>query len=92
MAVFLLAVVLFFDPFLGIFDRGATTTIAGVPLLYAYIFAAWALVIALTALVMESRARPDEPNEPPRAGAGDHDATDEPQGGDALASAGTRKS
>jgi len=51
-----LGVVLFLKPFLGIFDRGGQVTVWGVPLLYAYLFAAWSLVVVLTAVVMESRA------------------------------------
>ncbi|MCB1520906.1 MAG: hypothetical protein KDJ37_10070 [Hyphomicrobiaceae bacterium] len=60
LSVFLVSFVLFFPPFLGIFDRGATTTVAGIPLLFVYLFGAWALVIALMAMIMESRAQPSE--------------------------------
>jgi hypothetical protein len=49
--VFLLGVLLFNYPLLALFDRAAV--VLGVPLLYAYIFCAWALVIALLALVVE---------------------------------------
>jgi hypothetical protein len=39
---------------IGMFDRGAAATIAGVPLLYFYLFCAWALLIAAISLVIES--------------------------------------
>ena len=50
-AVFLLGVLLFNYPLLALFNR--TVLILGVPLLYAYIFAVWALLIGLAALVVE---------------------------------------
>ena len=50
-AVFLLGVLLFNYPLLALFNR--TVMVFGVPLLYAYIFAAWALLIGLAALVVE---------------------------------------
>ena len=50
-AVFLLGVLLFNYPLLALFNR--TVLVFGVPLLYAYIFAAWALLIGLAALVVE---------------------------------------
>jgi hypothetical protein len=50
-AVFLLGALLFNYPLLALFNR--TVLVAGVPLLYAYIFAAWALLIGLAALVVE---------------------------------------
>jgi len=49
--VFLLGTLLFNFPLLALFNR--TASILGVPLLYAYIFASWALVIGLLALVVE---------------------------------------
>jgi hypothetical protein len=49
--VFLLGTLLFNFPLLALFNRAAS--ILGVPLLYAYIFASWALVIGLLALVVE---------------------------------------
>jgi hypothetical protein len=49
--LFLLGCLLFNFPLLALFNvRG---TVFGIPLLYAYLFAAWALVIALVALIME---------------------------------------
>ena len=50
-AVFALGCVLFSVALLSIFSREAT--LWGVPLLYAYLFGAWALLIALLALVVE---------------------------------------
>jgi hypothetical protein len=52
--LFLLGCLLFNFPLLALFNVRAT--VFGVPLLYAYLFAAWGLVIALVAVVME---RPD---------------------------------
>jgi hypothetical protein len=52
--LFLLGCLLFNFPLLSLFNVGRT--VLGVPLLYAYLFAAWLLVIALVAALME---RPD---------------------------------
>ena len=51
MAVFLLGVLLFNYPLLALFNRAADAF--GIPILYAYIFCAWALLIGLLALVIE---------------------------------------
>jgi len=52
LALFLLGCLLFNYPLLALFNvRG---TVFGIPLLYAYLFCAWALLIALVAVVMES--------------------------------------
>ena len=48
--LFLLAVLLFNYPLLAVFNGGAT--VYGIPVLYAYLFAAWIAVIALAALVV----------------------------------------
>jgi len=50
-ALCMLGLVLFNFPVLALFNVGGT--LLGVPVLYAYIFAAWALLIALMALVAE---------------------------------------
>jgi len=50
-AVFLLGLLLFNYPFLALFN--GTGDLFGIPLPYAYIFSAWALVIALLALIAE---------------------------------------
>jgi hypothetical protein len=51
-AVFLLGLLLFNYPLLALFNVAGT--IFGVPVLYAYIFVAWAALIALMAIVAES--------------------------------------
>jgi hypothetical protein len=50
-ALCMLGMVLFNFPILALFNVGGT--ILGVPVLYAYIFMAWAALIALMALVAE---------------------------------------
>ena len=50
-AVFLLGLLLFNYPILALFN--GTGDLFGIPLLYAYIFSAWGLVIALLALIAE---------------------------------------
>lgn len=52
-AVFLLGCVLLNYPLLFLFDRAAD--LFGVPLLYVYVFTAWAGLIALMAMVIERR-------------------------------------
>ena len=49
--LFLLGCLLFNYPMLALFS--ARATVFGVPLLYAYLFAAWALLIVLAAFIME---------------------------------------
>jgi hypothetical protein len=49
--LFLLGCLLFNFPLLALFNvRG---TVLGVPVVYAYLFSAWTLLIALVALIME---------------------------------------
>jgi len=50
-ALFLLGVVLFNYPVLALFNRVAD--VLGIPVLYAFIFGAWAALIGLLALVVE---------------------------------------
>jgi len=50
-AVFMMGCVLLNYPILSLFAR--SEEIAGIPLLYAYVFGAWALLIGLMALVIE---------------------------------------
>lgn len=52
-AVFLLGCVLLNYPILFLFNR--RDSIFGIPLLYIYIFSAWALLIGLMAYVIERR-------------------------------------
>ena len=51
-ALCMLGVVLFNFPVLALFNVGGT--LFGVPVLYVYVFAAWAALIALMALVAET--------------------------------------
>jgi hypothetical protein len=50
-AIFLLGVVLFTPPITTVFGHGGG--IAGIPLLYVYMFSAWAGLTALVALIVE---------------------------------------
>ena len=52
-ALFALGAVLFNYPLLALFNRALV--VAGVPLLYLYVFLAWALLITLLALVVEKK-------------------------------------
>jgi hypothetical protein len=52
-ALCMLGCVLFNFPILALFN--VSDTLLGVPMLYAYIFIAWALLIALMAWVIERR-------------------------------------
>ncbi len=54
-ALCLLGALLFNYPMLALFNRA--TLVAGIPLVYAYIFAAWALLIALIAIVARGSGR-----------------------------------
>jgi hypothetical protein len=54
-ALCMLGSLLFNYPFLALFN--ITGSIFGIPVLYAYIFLAWAGLIALMAMVAESRGR-----------------------------------
>ena len=49
--LFLLGCLLFNYPLLALFNLRAT--FLGIPLLYVYLFAAWGLLIALAAVIME---------------------------------------
>lgn len=50
-SLFLLGCLLFNYPMLALFNVGATA--AGIPVLYVYLFVAWAVTIALAAVVIE---------------------------------------
>ncbi|HEX2530960.1 MAG TPA: hypothetical protein VHK70_05760 [Burkholderiaceae bacterium] len=52
-ALFILGNLLFNYPLLTLFNRSGF--IFGIPVLYAYVFAAWALLIVLLALVTEKK-------------------------------------
>jgi hypothetical protein len=62
--LFVLGVVLFNPLMLDVFDRGAGVVLLGVPLLFLYVFGAWALLIALLACIVGARSpveeRPEE--------------------------------
>jgi hypothetical protein len=72
--LFLLGLLLLMPPLIGAFDRAVL--IRGIPVLYLYLFLCWALLIALTALVIErpnsdeeiaeGEARADSDQEPGR--------------------------
>jgi hypothetical protein len=52
-ALFLLGLLLLNYPLLHLFERPGE--VLGIPLLFAYVFSVWALLIALMALVLEKR-------------------------------------
>ena len=52
-ALFLLGLLLLNYPILYLFEKAGE--VAGVPLLFAYVFMVWALLIGLMALVLEKR-------------------------------------
>ena len=52
-AVFLLGLLLLNSPLLQLFERPGA--MLGIPLLFAYVFGVWALLIGLMALVLEKR-------------------------------------
>ncbi len=54
-ALFLLGVLLFNYPLLQLFARDGS--LLGIPVLYCYVFSAWAALIGLMALVVERRER-----------------------------------
>jgi hypothetical protein len=53
-ALFLLGFLLLNYPLLDLFS--GPTSLLGIPLLYAYVFVVWALLIGLMALVVEKRS------------------------------------
>jgi hypothetical protein len=57
-AVFLIGCILFNYPVLSLFDRVAV--LFGMPLVFAYLFSAWAGLILLTAWVVEHRSERSE--------------------------------
>lgn len=52
-AIFCLGVVLLSPLVIDIFDRGPQVRVFGLPLLYFYLFASWAVLIALLEWVLE---------------------------------------
>ena len=68
-ALFLLGALLVSPPLLAVF--GGDLFLAGIPMLFLYLFAAWALLVGLLALVMETGRERDpdaDPGEPKRPG------------------------
>ena len=57
-SLFLLGLLLFNPPLLSIFDT--PETVIGFPILYIYLFTAWAVLVLLMALTIESAAAGDE--------------------------------
>ena len=53
-ALFLLGTLLLNYPLLNLFARD--NSVLGIPVLYAFVFTVWALLIALMALVVEKRS------------------------------------
>lgn len=60
-AIFCLGVILFSPLFLRIFDGDVHVYVFGVPLLYFYLFSAWAILVGLIAWVMEHESQNDIP-------------------------------
>ena len=67
LALFLLGIVAFTPPFLGIFNT--PRLIFGIPILYLYLFTAWGLLIGLVALTVH-RTAADDDDETASAGPG----------------------
>lgn len=64
-ALFLLGVVLFNPLLLDVFDAGPDVVLLGIPILYLYVFVAWAILIALMTVVVEWATRHPEQPPPP---------------------------
>ena len=77
-ALFLLGVLLFTPPFLGIFNT--PDRILGLPALYLYLFAAWTLLIVLVTLVIESSDADEGPARSAETAPGGSEPTDERTG------------
>ena len=60
--LFLVGVLLFNAPLLSIFN--VPDYVLGIPVLYVYLFAAWAVLIVLMALVIERAKDADEAQDP----------------------------
>ena len=77
-ALFLLGVFLFTPPFLGIFNT--PDRILGLPSLYLYLFGAWALLIVLVTLAIESSDADDGHARTEEASPGGSEATNDRTG------------
>ncbi len=58
LALFLLGIVAFTPPFLGIFNT--PRQFLGIPIMYLYLFVAWALLITLVALTVRGSGGGDD--------------------------------
>lgn len=67
-AAFMLGLALFTPPLLAVFSGGGS--VAGVPLLFVYVFGAWICLTVALALIIE-RAPPGEPMPPPHRDGGE---------------------
>ena len=56
-ALFVLGCLLFNYPLLSLFNQAST--VFGIPVLYAYLFAAWGILITLLALIVEGTSSTD---------------------------------
>jgi hypothetical protein len=77
-ALFLLGLLLFTPPFLGIFNT--PDRILGVPSLYLYLFAAWTLLIVLVTLAIESSDADEGPAGTAEAPSGGSEPTNDGTG------------
>jgi hypothetical protein len=66
LALFLLGIIVFTPPFLGIFNT--PHLILGIPILYLYLFGAWGLLIGLVALTVHRAAGDDDETAPAAPG------------------------
>ena len=76
--LFMLAVLLINPPLILIFDR--PTTLAGLPILYLYLFVAWAALIALLVVVSELVSDADLDGDMPDPGVEQLDLEDSQKG------------
>ncbi len=75
-ALFLLGALMFTPPWLGVFDR--PRLVAGIPLLYLYLFVAWGFLILLVAFVIETADDSEAvPAAHPLGSNGEHDESDD---------------
>lgn len=58
-AITLFGVVAFNRPLIDVFDAGPDTAFTGTPPIVLYIFGVWTLFVALLALTMRRRRKPD---------------------------------
>ena len=71
--LFLFGLLLFMPPLIGVFDKAHL--VGGIPTLYLYLFLAWAMLIALLALIVERAPSDDDLGEGEQALGLDADQT-----------------